>query len=209
MYRRIILPAAGQGSRIGNIPKELLPISSTENILQRSYRIAKEFGEPVVITNPHKHYWHSIALPDARMLSNYSWKEGELWGSIKLGLIRDIAGGLILPDTYFEHNVKKEFIDQDFEIAFGLFDTDTPERFSTIDTTSPVFSINTKEKSNHTKAWGMLLWSAKTTNRLLDLFYTHYDRAFEHLEDTPVFFDIKNYQDLGTFDSYRNFLTKV
>lgn len=205
MVRRIVIPAAGESSRFGGIPKDLLPIGPRESLIQRAVKYAKRFGTPVIITNPHKEYYHRQMCPGVELIVRYNWQDFDMWGSFRAGLMLDTPGGLILPDTVF--NVMD--VPQDgYDVAFGVFTTADPWRFSTIriEHGKPL-RIETKAKpSTSSIAWGMLLWSADAATRLWKSGADHYDRALEDVAKSPAFFPIHGYEDLGTYETYRRYL---
>jgi hypothetical protein len=210
MSRRIIIPAAGDAVRYGGIPKELLPISETDCSLTNAVKLAQGLGDPVIISNPHKEYFHRKALDRAHLICEIvvrqDYQHKDLWGSIERGLELERAGGLILADTVTLFNAAHTF--QTAPLEFGIFETKEPERFSIV---TPE-GIYTKHKSPPgNQAWGMMLWNADVTNFLLGLEVDHYDRAFEsamHHFNWKAF-PLSFYHDLGTFKAYREFLEKI
>ena len=219
--RNIILPAAGDSVRFGGLPKELLPMTGEHCLLTYNVFMALALGgTPVIITNPHKEYWHRKALERAeideawvefRVRKDYRHKD--MWGSFERGLDPGVAGGLLLPDTMipFDDPAKlphpgRVLMRGDYcQLAFGLFETATPERFSIV---TP-HGICTKQKeAPGNLAWGMILWEAEATDFLLAQEVDHYDRALERAMlalpwDT---FRLPAFYDLGTFPDYYGFL---
>ena len=219
--RNIILPAAGDAVRFGGVPKELLPMTATQCLLTYNVFTALAVGgTPIIITNPHKLYWHRKALERAgiaeelvefRVRKDYRHKD--MWGSFERGLDPGVAGGLLLPDTMIPfadpalmpHPERVLMRGEFCQLAFGLFETATPERFSIV---TP-YGICTKQKdAPGNLAWGMLLWEAAATDFLLAQEVEHYDRALERAMlalpwDT---FRLPAFHDLGTFEDYVRFM---
>lgn len=214
MTRRIIIPAAGDAVRFGGLPKELLPISETDCSLTRSVKLAHSLGGcAVVITNPIKEAFHRAAIAragaqDVDFKVRNDWKHKDLWGSIERGLERGAPGGLILADTVplLDYKVPNLLMQHEkYELVFGEFWTDFPERFSVV----LADRIATKEKNpGRNLAWGMVFWSAAVTTYLLEQRFDHYDRAFEAvMKNVRVGrFILDGYYDLGTFSAYKEFL---
>lgn len=206
MTRRIIIPAAGESSRISGIPKELLPIGEGETSLHRAVRLAQRLGEPVIITSPSKAHLHRRLFPDVEIQLQRS--APELFGAIRTGLRAGVPGGLIMADTV------TDFDDLDFSetmlagaIRFGTFETFEPWRFSAICGRSIL--TKSRDVPAPAKAWGVVGWNEVAADVLLGLDpTTHYDRAFEVvLRRLPsATFPLHFYHDLGTFEAYREFL---
>jgi len=215
MKRRIIIPAAGKAVRFNGLPKELLPTDLHECGLTRAVRIAKEIdSEVVIITNRDKHVLHERILREKELLDGCVFKEqntlDEMWGAIRLGLAMDCAGGLIMPDTVTSIAAGLSYTRPE-SIQFGVFDTDTPERYSILTNSNP-FTILTKQKvpgsRGACKAWGMVLWPEQVTNFFLANSFDHYDRAFEAAarQFGHGVFPLSYYFDLGSFPSYLAYL---
>lgn len=199
--RRVIIPAAGKASRIFGIPKELLPIDEGVTCLSKSIKLASTVGQPIVISNPIKLALHSYVVDVPIMLQ----KGDELWGAIKTGLQEGKDGGLILADTVTDFSVYD--IDTEADLSFGTFLTNSSRRFSVLLENR----IATKEDLPGTyDAWGVVLWSKRVTDFMLTLEDDHYDRIFERVIQRFGYstFPLHYYKDLGTFDSYVDYIAE-
>lgn len=208
MKPRIIIPAAGEAVRFGGLPKELLPISETDCSLTRAVRVAERLGgEPVIMSNPMKEFFHHAALQRAKLecevvvRNNYQHKD--LWGSIERGLEPGRAGGLLLADTVSDGVIILP--GAQCKLTFGYFHTSEPSRFSIL---LPDRIATKEDKPPGNQAWGMVFWDGDVTDFLLAQEVTHYDRAFELAikQFATRLFKLNYYFDLGTFKAYKDFL---
>lgn len=210
MKPRIILPAAGEASRFGGIPKELLPIASGETCLARAVRVASQIGDPVIVTNRQKLPWHRKY--GANILVRWNPKQGDMWGSVSAALEPGRAGGLILPDTVVSFDVSivvRMMLDRPF--VLGLFTTWEAERFSVVD--DETVSIRTKPADRRiglNRAWGVAFWSAEVTDFFLEQKFGHYDPAFQAVMRKFGYstFTLEKFHDIGTFGAYRTYLNE-
>jgi len=221
--RTVIIPSAGKATRFGGLLKELLPLNATETPLKRAIDnavIGMDADEVVIITNKDKIWEHmnyvsrniEFHLPIQYVPQVY---DRDLLGAILTGISPHNDGGLLLPDTVTmvdAHNVTAP-------LSFGLFDTYEPHRFSvvhkkTIHTKEvlPIFDYEQWSKVSY-KAWGTVMWSKEVAQYWIEKSdtYEHYDDMFRDAMQYFGFatFDLPYYYDLGSFDTYVEYLKGV
>ena len=210
-----ILPAGGRAERFDGIYKELLPIGPREFLLSAAIRRAHALGaeRALVISNQDKRPTHERFL--ARHASEFdvtlsvrSEHDEDLWTALSREIPLDEPSFLVLPDTSWRCHGR---IPTGAEIAFGVFETDEPHRFSLIHDGGIL--TKPEDATGTWQAWGCVWWSAKVARFWRDQqaahgAYPHYDRAFEHAmrEFGHQTFPILEYRDMGNWDAYASFM---
>lgn len=225
--RKIIIPAAGKAERFNGVLKELIGINPYTNAtaLGRTIHLAVHrlhATHIVLITNEekqaiHTEYIESIAhyFPDTIFNIVLQSDDRDLLGAIITGITVDpryMPGGLLLPDTITDFDAIPEDVNN---IAFGLFTTQEPERFSIVfNGTIYTKESGFPERPQGYSAWGVVLWDSEVAHKMLmfnHLFAT-YDALFQHI--MTVFgsystFDLKYYYDIGTYEKYVEYLGDI
>lgn len=211
---QFVIPAAGTAVRFGGCPKELLPVSDSDCGLTRAVRLAHRLGycDPVVVTNQVKETLHRATLAaaglDAKFIVKLCPEEGDMWGSVLLGIDETANGGLLLPDSLVELTQPTK---QSGAISFGCFATTTPWRFSCLEFTGD-FGPKILTKPQHLGcglAWGMVTWNADAAKQLKS-HPVNFDQAFESVARNSGFgiFMLHSYRDLGSFEHYTEYLNE-
>lgn len=211
---RFVIPAAGNATRFGGTLKELLPISESHCGLTFAVETALRYGhcDPVVVTTNLKRDIHAATLKAAGLHADLVIKQnpedGDMWGSVLLGISPGVTGGLILPDSVA---VPQWTIPCEAPISFGCFMSSEPWRFSCLDLSDkkrPV--ILTKPRLiSACHAWGIVTWN-QDASRQLSTIRNHHDRAFEIVMQQQGYelFSLDNYHDLGSFNHYWKYLNE-
>ncbi len=206
-----ILPAGGRAERFDGIYKELLPIGEGDFLLSAAIRRASHLGadRALVISNADKLSTHTKFL--ARHAAPYSVdlqmrdeRDEDLWAAMWRVMPRTDAGFLVLPDTTWRCTGR---IPEDAHLAFGIFSTDEPYRFSLVHEGRILTKPN--GLTGTWQAWGCVYWSAEVAaywdrEQKLRGMYPHYDRAFEAAMQEFGYgtFGLDDYHDLGTWNAY-------
>lgn len=210
-----LLPAGGRAERFDGIYKELLPIGEKEFLLSAAIRRGRDLGarHALVISSPEKRSTHARFLSrhaagfDVR-LSVRQERDEHLWSALRREIPTDEASLLVLPDTTW---VCRESVPADADLAFGVFETDEPHRFSLVHDgrilTKPAGLAGTW------MAWGCVYWSPAVARFWQEQEQRHgeyadYDRAFEDAmrKFGHRTFAIEHYCDMGSWSSYASFV---
>lgn len=208
---QFVIPAAGNAARFGGVLKELLPVSEIDCGLSHSVRLAMKLGEcdPVIVTTADKLHWHVDAIASRNLSAKFVVKpnpaEGDMWGSVLMGIDPTMDGGIILPDTY----ALVSSMPAQQPITFGCFVTRTPWQFSCLDlasSRSPCI-LTKQQRQASMLAWGMVTWARDSAAQLMAC-PDHFDRAFESVMRDRGYgiFMLDSYIDFGSYASYREFL---
>lgn len=206
---RSIIPAGGLAQRFGGIYKELLPVGDRQYLLSSAIRRAQELGADthLVITSAEKAAVHARFL--SQHAAGYSTTlqvrdntATDLWAALAPVVGQNSL--LILPDTVF---TVTECVPASCDLAFGVFTTNEPYRFSVLD----AGVIHTKKELTDRKqwtAWGCVYWSEAVSGFWSDLTFTSYDAAFQAAIDMFGYktFTIDNYHDLGSWEAYQRYV---
>lgn len=212
--KQVIIPAAGKATRFGGTLKELLPLNETDTSLLRAIQnavLGMNADEIVLVTSIEKINEH-IRYIDKNVPYgipiNYRIQKNtqDLWGAILTGIDWNNDGGLVMADTVTFVNPE----DSTAPLAFGIFKTWQPERFSVIrDKTIVTKEVSYKELIDGANAWGTVEWTKEVAQHWRDTDeYAHYDDAFR--DAMQIFgyatYDLPYYYDLGTFKSYTDYI---
>jgi choline kinase len=119
---KAIIIAAGQGSRLGdltkNLPKPLLDING-KSILKRQIELFHKFGieDIVIVRGPHKEKFH---FNDVRYIEDTDYLHGEQTSSLMFA--RDeIIGDVIISfgDIIFDESILKQLLESDDELVLS------------------------------------------------------------------------------------------
>ena len=203
---RVIIPAAGSATRFGGVRKELVQFTEapSDTPLMRAVARGLELGRVTVVTSVANAAQHARALADLPVdLRVRSTGADDLWHSILAGLDED-DGALLLADTVWDGYIPRQL---DAAIVFGVFQTDEPERFSTL----RAGRIVTKQPSlRREAAWGCVLWRREAAALWRRERFDTYDAAFQAAMGLGyATFPIAGYNDLGTFAAYRRWMVQL
>jgi hypothetical protein len=205
-----VIPAAGRATRFGGIFKELLPIGEDEYLLDHAIRQSAALGadHALVVTRIEKRPWHESHVyrhVDGVPVDFIEQRHGgDLWGAIRTTFPLREKSILVMPDTVFACDGPLP----DCDLAFGVFVTDTPERFSIVEHDR----IITKQPAEGKHlAWGCVWWSERVIDHWEQSAFTHYDRAFESAMQRfgYTLVPITQYCDLGTWASYQSYVREA
>lgn len=210
-----LLPAGGRAERFDGIYKDLLPIGEGQFLLSEAIRRGHALGagRARVISSPEKQATHARFLARhangfAVELSVRDEADDHLWAALRREIPLDEACLLVLPDTTWNC---RERLPDGADLAFGVFETDEPHRFSLVHGDR----ILTKPAGLEGRwpAWGCVYWSPAVAafwkrREARDGVYPEYDRAFEAAmrEFGHATFRIEDYRDLGNWSSYASYL---
>jgi len=119
---KVIIIAAGQGSRLGNLtkelPKPLLDING-KSILERQIELFHKFGikDIVIVRGPHKEKFH---LNDVRYIEDTNYLYGEQTSSLMFAR-NEIIGDVIISfgDIIFDEAILKQLLESDDELVLS------------------------------------------------------------------------------------------
>ncbi len=223
-----IIAAAGSATRFDGVVKELLPIDAYKCALDTQL-IAMQYAgvrDIYVVTIPektthyalrfkNKRYRDSGIFPRVVVLNSDKTHGPDLWETLGWSLENlaskdgytfiGLADTIIPPDTYSKA-VHKDNPDG-AGIILGVFDTTTPNRFSTVVGNTIYTKVDMPVPA---KAWGAIVLSPPASEYLGNHSFMHYDQALQSainiygLETV----DMQYYHDVGTFSWYVDYLRK-
>ena len=119
---KAIIIAAGHGSRLGdltkNLPKSLLDING-KSILERQIELFHKFGikDIVIVRGPHKEKFH---LNNVRYIEDTNYLYGEQTSSLMFAR-HEIIGDVIISfgDIIFDESILKQLLESDNELVLS------------------------------------------------------------------------------------------
>jgi hypothetical protein len=158
MSRIGIIPSAGQATRFGGIPKELLPLPDGRPLLAHAVERLAFCDRVVVVSNPIKVPLHREHAQGQITLMN---QRGDgMWGAI-YSAMNAYDGDqyyMTMPDTWLQPDAFAGVPECDF--AYGYFLTREPERFGVLH--QGRFIDKPKALATPAVAWTVLTWSKRT-----------------------------------------------
>ena len=119
---KVIIIAAGQGTRLGNLtkelPKPLLDING-KSILERQIELFHKFGikDIIIVRGPHKEKFH---LNDVRYIEDTNYLYGEQTSSLMFAR-NEIIGDVIVSfgDIIFDEAILKQLLESNDELVLS------------------------------------------------------------------------------------------
>jgi len=190
MNKKVIglIPAAGKGTRLGwATAKELWPIEICDGLIMPVLQstidnmVMADVQEAVIVTTPEKpeimrylSTMHTMRIAYVCQAHNYG--KGKSSGLIEAiesayHLTKETIVVFGMPDTYVRPNTCYDGLiekvrDDGYDVAFGLFPTETPHKFGIVDFDGNMDVRYVFEKPRTTMLqymWGILVWSPTFT----------------------------------------------
>ena len=191
-----IVPAGGVAFRFGGVMKELLPIRDGETLLTRCVDAMSFCDATLVLTTPVKVQAHIEALAAFQNIV-FAMSMPTLWDSIKLALKLDADRYYFaMPDTLFPSEALREDFTE--PLAFGVFETYSPERFGVF-----VNGVICDKENVPGKAWGTVMWDRRVAEYWRGQSYQNHTDAWNdatrnfgyNIEQMDYYYDFASMQD--------------
>lgn len=221
-----ILPICGSATRIGNIPKFLLPITSNVTLLKETIKKAFDNGFHInIFTTPD---YGSIIYNYLK--NNFDMKqikinlmETSTMSETVLGVNYNINSiySLLMPDTYFEddHCLTKlydMYNVEECDIVLGVFEIRNEQKGKLgqvlFDNENNLIDVIDKDATCEYKyAWGTILWNHKFFY-FIDETTSHIGKCLPNALNNGLKIKVcvldGQYYDCGTVDEYKLLLSK-
>ncbi len=204
-----IVPCAGSNERWGSSMKELLPIGEYRWLLDTTIRSLQNAGcERIIIGSSPSKIGQHLTHVQRLGIKNISFVLGgsTMWETLfnMLPYLLSDYCLMMMPDTLTSLSGWEP---TDNDIDFGLFTTDTPERFSIFDDGK----IITKPKhfsGGKYQAWGVVGWSPRLSKYWLTTMPDDYDEAFSvaMISHSWGTFTLPYYYDFANWKSYSDYI---
>lgn len=201
---KIIIPAAGFGTRVGSPEAKELIGHQGKPLILKAIEIGQKLGIPChVITREEKRslieflsqYSHvstqvikpSKEWPDTILQSKAFWADRNI---------------LILPDTTWSpENIEVKILDalNNYDIAIGAFQTDNFKTWGVFNSKSNTYSLVEKPQINnpHYLAWGLLAFRKEVGESLFEkILESTFDHQEKNTAFTFQFFKLDQFTDL-------------
>lgn len=170
-----IIPAGGEGSRWGGIPKMLLPYhvgGKKWSFIDYTIDSMARAGADKFVIIASRDTIGPLTRHLGERVGNvfYTLSEGGMWQAIRaaLPLVQDEDCLFGMPDTCHDRTIFKRMVDRykkvPVDFVMGTFYTDKPERFGTLLKGRLFTEVVDKIGGPPSEAWGTLLWSSAVSH---------------------------------------------
>lgn len=215
---KTFVPAAGLATRLGGIPKFLLPISDKNTLLGFHIDNLKKLKNNEISIGTNKKFY-KILQDIYKEISIKKLNSSSMVQTVtKLNLENKKLSLVIMPDTYFENykiveDMRTKIISSNLDVVLGLWkikqsqigklgqcmlDGDRVKKIIDKD-------VNCKEEY----FWGLIMWKPSFNNFISDKdshFGVSLNRAIENKLKIGYVISPDEYFDCGTFNEYQNLL---
>lgn len=221
-YINVIIPMCGTASRIGGIPKFLLPISNDKSLLLMLLEKIYKFGTNIFISTVpmYSEYVYNYTIkykPHINILKTETMSETiNKYNYLKFN--KNFVNIMIMPDTYISDNIpiKKidDMINNNVDIVLCVWKISLIQRGKLgqclLDENNNVVEVIDKNKNcEYEYAWGILGWNYKYWDYIDDkkshIGLSLNDAIKNNLTVKAIIMN-GTYNDCGTLDEYKQVL---
>ncbi len=216
-----IIPAAGKASRIGGIPKFLLPIASDDFLIKFHLKLLQDSNlditKVIVVSSEYFETINRLGL-DAQIIQADTKTMNE---TIKVAIdsFPEHSNYLLtMPDTYYKdrkiiENLVDNSIQKKSQISLGLWKIQESQKGKLgqvlIENENITDVVDKDPNCQYLYAWGSIVWN-KSVNHLINIKESHLGYILKPALNNGINIDYivgkENYYDCGTFDEYSNLL---
>lgn len=218
---KTFVPAAGLATRMGGIPKFLMPISDKSTLLGFHIDNLKKIKNNEISIGTNKKFY-KILQDIYKEISIKELTSSSMVQTVtKLNLENKKLSLVIMPDTYFENykiveDMRTKIISSNLDVVLGLWkikqsqigklgqcilEGDKVKKIIDKD-------VNCKEEY----FWGLIMWKPSFNNFIIDTdshFGVSLNRAIENKLKIGHVISQDEYFDCGTFNEYQNLLKNL
>lgn len=224
---KCVIPICGSASRIGNIPKFMLPIPEKKSLIKKHIiDVLESKFKPVIIITPdyanmiYNYLKKFFDMKEIQIIVNETKTMSETILSIDYH--NSVNYSLIMPDTYLTDNsVLKKMLkvknETKCDVVLGIFEIREEQRGKLgqvlFDDNDYLLDVIDKDKSCTYKwAWGTMLWNSKFSNHI-DPTTSHIGYALKPALKDGLIIKVVclkgEYYDCGTINEYTKLLTNI
>jgi hypothetical protein len=220
-----IFPICGSASRIGNIPKFLLPLPNKNTLLKNHLDNISSKYKSIIITTPDYSsiiYNYLINFFEKRKFKIIITETKTMSETVlSVNFNKNKLYSLIMPDTYFETNIIDKMLNlydkTGCDIILGIFKIREEQKGKLgqvlFDEDNNLIDVVDKNKDcNYEWAWGTIIWNNKFIN-YMDSSKSHIGYALMPSLKNGLKIKIcksnSNYYDCGTFSEYKDLINNL
>ncbi len=218
---KTFVPAAGLATRLGGIPKFLLPVSDRQTLIGFHIDNLKKIKNNEISIGTNKKFYKTLQDIYEEITIKKINSSSMVQTVTKLNLENKKLSLVIMPDTYFENYkiieyMREKIISSNLDVVLGIWkikqsqigklgqcmlDGDSVKKIIDKD-------VNCKEEY----FWGLIMWQPSFNNLISDKdlhFGISLNRAIENKLKIGYVKAQDEYFDCGTFDEYQNLLKNI
>ena len=218
---KTFIPAAGLATRLGGIPKFLLPVNDRQTLIGFHIDNLKKIKNNEISIGTNKKFYKTLQDIYEEITIKKINSSSMVQTVTKLNLENKKLSLVIMPDTYFENYkiieyMREKIISSNLDVVLGIWkikqsqigklgqcmlDGDSVKKIIDKD-------VNCKEEY----FWGLIMWQPSFNNLISDKdlhFGTSLNRAIENKLKIGYVKAQDEYFDCGTFDEYQNLLKNI
>ena len=218
---KTFIPAAGLATRLGGIPKFLLPVNDRQTLIGFHIDNLKKIKNNEILIGTNKKFYKTLQDIYEEISIKKMNSSSMVQTVTKLNLENKKLSLVIMPDTYFENYkiieyMREKITSSNLDVVLGIWkikqsqigklgqcklDGDSVKKIIDKD-------VNCKEEY----FWGLIMWKPSFNNFISDEdlhFGTSLNRAIENNLKIGYVKSQDEYFDCGTFDEYQNLLKNL
>ena len=218
---KTFIPAAGLATRLGGIPKFLLPVNDRQTLIGFHIDNLKKINNNEILIGTNKKFYKTLQDIYEEISIKKMNSSSMVQTVTKLNLENKKLSLVIMPDTYFENYkiieyMREKITSSNLDVVLGIWkikqsqigklgqcklDGDSVKKIIDKD-------VNCKEEY----FWGLIMWKPSFNNFISDKdlhFGTSLNRAIENNLKIGYVKSQDEYFDCGTFDEYQNLLKNL
>ncbi len=218
---KTFIPAAGLATRLGGIPKFLLPVNDRQTLIGFHIDNLKKIKNNEILIGTNKKFYKTLQDIYEEISIKKINSSSMVQTVTKLNLENKKLSLVIMPDTYFENYkiieyMREKITSSNLDVVLGIWkikqsqigklgqcklDGDSVKKIIDKD-------VNCKEEY----FWGLIMWKPSFNNFISDKdlhFGTSLNRAIENNLKIGYVKSQDEYFDCGTFDEYQNLLKNL
>ena len=218
---KTFIPAAGLATRLGGIPKFLLPVNDRQTLIGFHIDNLKKIKNNEILIGTNKKFYKTLQDIYEEISIKKMNSSSMVQTVTKLNLENKKLSLVIMPDTYFENYkiieyMREKITSSNLDVVLGIWkikqsqigklgqcklDGDSVKKIIDKD-------VNCKEEY----FWGLIMWKPSFNNFISDKdlhFGTSLNRAIENNLKIGYVKSQDEYFDCGTFDEYQNLLKNL
>jgi len=218
---KTFIPAAGLATRLGGIPKFLLPVNDRQTLIGFHIDNLKKINNNEILIGTNKKFYKTLQDIYEEISIKKMNSSSMVQTVTKLNLENKKLSLVIMPDTYFENYkiieyMREKITSSNLDVVLGIWKIKQSQIGKLgqckLDGDSVKKIIDKDVNCTEEYFWGLIMWKPSFNNFISDKdlhFGTSLNRAIENNLKIGYVKSQDEYFDCGTFDEYQNLLKNL